>query len=233
MLCNKMKTAAASLIILMILNYRIVFASPLDDLGSPTQDTRDRAAAELSRTFRSTPMSKWTPTIDKIKKGQSKKEILDLLSPFNVTKEGSAGSGQSHSESYRLDNEWVLICWFQNAGDILIDRKLTQSLKHIWTAPPKNYTGVWVVYFVNGHKSHQINYKDGQYFGEFISYHPDGSKSYVQHYTTNGANGEDTGYYPSGKIAYRAQYKDGKPVGTWTWYDEAGEITSTQEHGAP
>jgi len=228
-----MKTSTAFLVILTTLGYQAAFASPHDDLESPTQDTRDRAAAELRSTFRSTPMSKWSPTIDKIKKGQSKKEIRELLSPFHMTEEGGHGSGQSHSESYRLDNEWVLICWFQNAGDILIDRKLTQSLKNIWTPPPKNYTGVWVVYFVNGQKCHQINYQDGHYFGEFISYNPDGSKSYVQHYIANGADGEDTGYYPSGKIAYRAQYKDGKPVGTWTWYDEAGKITSTQEHGAP
>jgi len=222
--------AASMLLFLAGFSLSLAQATPIDDLASSDQAIRDRAAAELRATFKNTPETKWTPEVDKIKKGQTKKKVLELLRPFDVKEEGGAGSGQSHSQSYRLDNEWILICWFQNDSDILIDRQLGQSLKHVWIAPAKDFTGIWVVYFVNGHKSHQINYKEGQYFGEFMSYHSDGSKACVQHYTSEGADGVDTGYYPSGSISYRAQYQAGKPVGSWIWYDEAGEVTSTREH---
>jgi len=228
-----MRSIFILLLILPTLIWSISAASPIEDLASPNQELRDKVAAELRTVFRSTPESKWTPIVDKITKGLSKIEILKLLEPFHVTEQMGEGSGQSHSQSYRLDNEWILICWFQNDGDILIGRELQYSLRHVWIAPAEDFTGTWIVYFVNGHKSHEINYKDGQYFGELIAYHSDGSKSCVQHYKSLGADGEDTGYYPSGSVSYRGQYRSGKPVGTWTWYDEAGKVTSTREHPNP
>ena len=157
--------------------------SPIDDLASPNQTVRDKAAEVLRATFKSTPESKWTPTLEKITKGQSKKEVEEVLRPLNAKWEVSMGTGQTHSEVYRLDNEWLLHCGFHNNGDILIDRSLTRSVKHIWVAPPKMYTGVWTAYFINGQKSHVANYKDGKFFGEFVSYHWDGSKRSVQHYS--------------------------------------------------
>lgn len=223
--------ALSLLLLMLVLARSLATASLTDDLRSPQQSVRDKAAAELRATFHGTPEAKWTPVIQQIKQGQTKKQILDLLRPFNVTAEEGMGSGQSHSQTYRLDNEWILVCSFQNDGDILFDHKLIPSLRHIWVLPPEDFTGIWVVYFVNGQVGHRINYRNGRYFGEFIAYRSDGSKTFVQHYTAKGADGEDTGYYPSGKISYRAQYQSGKPVGTWTWYDEAGNITSTKEHG--
>lgn len=208
-------------------------ASPIEDLASPDQEVRDKAAAELRRTFQSTPESKWTPILEKVKKGQTKKEILELLAPFKITIEMGGGSGQSHSECYRLDNEWLLRCDYLNNGDILFDRSLIQSMRGVPAIPPKNFSGKWTVYFVNGNKSREISMKDGHYFGEFIAYRSNGTKAYVQHYTKTGADGEDTGYHPSGKVAYRGQYKDGKQVGTWTWYDENGNVTSTRESPSP
>jgi hypothetical protein len=222
----------ATSIILLLIAFSVTIASgdPMDDLASSDQAIRDKAAAELRITFKDTPETKWTPTADKIKKGQTKKEVLELLRPFDVKGEGGAGSGQSHSQSYRLDDEWILICWFQNEGDVLIDRKLERSLRHLWIAPAKDFAGLWVTYFVNGQKSHQINYRDGQYSGEFIAYHSNGEKACIQHYTGSIADGPDTGYHRSGKIAYTGQYKQGKQVGTWTWFDESGKISSTRTH---
>lgn len=227
-----MKTAAPLFLTLMILGIPSGFASSTDDLASPQQSIRDEAAEALRKSYHEISMAKWVPVTEKIRRGQTKKEILELLRPFRVTQEVWGGSGQSHSGSYRLDNEWILVCWFQNEGNILINRALTRSLKYIWIAPPKEYTGKWITYFINGQKSHEINYKNGRYFGEFISFHSSGSKGVIQNYSEKGANGKDTGYFPSGRVSYRGQYKDGKQVGTWTSYDEDGNLTSTQEHPA-
>jgi hypothetical protein len=207
--------------------------SPLEDLASPDQGIRDKAAAELRASFQSTPESKWQPVIDGIKAGQTKGEILELLKPFKVTPEMGVGSGQSHSEGYRLDDEWILMCAFRNEGDILTGRSLIRSIRQVAPAAPKDFTGKWVLYFVNGNKSHEIPMKDGKYFGEFIAYHPNGAKACVQHYTEEGASGDDTGYHPSGKVSYRGQHKAGKQTGKWTWYDEDGQITSTRDYNDP
>lgn len=206
---------------------------PVDDLASSNQSVRDKAATELRATFLDTPETKWTNTIEALKKGQTESEVLELLRPFGVTKEMGVGRGQSQSQSYRLDNEWILICSFKNEGNILIGHQLVRQLKDIWVAPDKNFTGKWIVYYVNGHKSREINYKNGAYFGEFIAYYSNGSKAYVQHHTLDGTDGEYTGYYPSGAVSYRGQYKAGKRYGTWTWYDESGKIKSTQDHPNP
>lgn len=217
----------------VVLSFSTAQGALLDDLVSSDQATRDKAAAELRATFKDTPQTKWNPIVDQIKKGHRKRAILELLRPFDVKQEGGAGSGQSHSQSYRLDDEWILICWFRNDGDVLFDRRLEHSIRDLWIAPAKGFSGIWVTYFVNGHKSHQISYRDGQYFGEYVAYHPDGSKACVQHYTSEGADGDDTGYFPSGNVAYRGQHRAGKPVGTWIWYDKDGNVTSTREHSNP
>ena len=227
---KNMRSLAIPLLILQTLGWSFAVASPIEDLASPKQELRDKAAAELRLVFRNTPESKWTPIVDKIRKGQSKKEILELLLPVKVTEEGGAGSGQSHSESFRLDDEWVLICYFINEGDILIDRVLTPSIRQVGVKPPEKFTGRWILYFINGTKSHEISMKNGHYFGEFIAYHANGAKAYVQHYIDNVADGSDTGYHRSGKIAYTGQHKAGKQVGTWTWFDESGRISSTRTY---
>ncbi len=217
-------------VLLLLSNMAVAEGAPLDDLASPDQATRDLAARELLATFVDTPESKWEPLLAKIQKGQSKKAIVELLGPQAKTAEGF-GSGQSHSQAYRLDREWILTCWFHNIdGGILIDRKLTKRLEHIWIAPKSDFTGTWVVYFVNGQKSHEIGYEKGKYFGKFIAYRSDGSLAYIQNYTFEGADGDDTGYHPSGSISYRGQYRAGKQIGTWTWYDENGNITSSQQY---
>ena len=223
-----MKIIFKTAFLLTLVGIQLGFGFSLDDLGSPIQETRDKAAAELLKSYVSIPISKWEPTLEKIRKGQSKKEIMELLNPFHVTQEGGAGGGGGYSESYRLDDEWVLVCWYVQKDDTLIDRKLSQAIREVSLLPSKNFTGKWTLYFVNGRKSREINFKDGRQFGEFIAYRPDGSKCYVQHYSEKGPDGEDTGYHPSGKVSYRGQFKDGKQVGTWTWYDEAGNVISTK-----
>jgi hypothetical protein len=229
-----MKLVSALLLALAMSASSFISASPLDDLASPEQSVRDKAAAVQRTTFQSTPESKWTPVIDKITKGLSKKEVLNILLPFKVTEGGGAGGGGSYSNSFRLDDEWILTCWFTNDDDILFERQLSQSLKAVGALlPDKGFTGRWVTYFPNGNKSYESDLKNGKNIGDFIAYYSSGSKCYVQHHTEKGIDGDETGYHPSGKVAYRGQYKDGKRIGTWTWYDEEGKITSTRDQPNP
>ena len=218
------------LILLLICCWRSsVIGSPADDLGSPSQGVRDAAAKVLRSSYIAPPRANWEAVVDSITDGMTKTKLLELLAPYHVTTLGGFGSGSSHSQTYRLDDAWILVCGFRNQGDVLYSRTLSPSLRSVWVAPPSNFTGIWITYFVNGEKSHEIHYDDGKYHGEFIAYSPDGSKSVVQHYDHHISEGADTGYYPSGRTKYEGVYKAGKMVGTWIWYKEDGSVESTKE----
>lgn len=199
-------------------------------LASVEQTERDVAAKRLREVFEPSQRKTWEPLLDSLKPGSTKKELLDKLHPAQRQVEAGIGSGGSHMEEYRLDHFWLLRCWFLNEGDVLREANLESRMQHVWAAPPADFSGVWVTYFVNGQPSHVIEYHGGSYHGTFTANHADGSKAYVQHYGPEGADGEDTGYYPSGKVSYRAFYSKGKAIGIWTWYNIHGEVTNTRVH---
>jgi hypothetical protein len=207
-----------------------LIGSPTDDLSSPFQDVRDAAAKVLRSSFTAPSRTNWEAVVNAVTNGMTKTNLLQLLAPYHVTPLMGMGSGGSHSQTYRLDDAWVLVCWFRNQGDVLFERTLSASLRYVWVAPPTNFTGIWITYFVNGQKSHEIRYDDGKYHGEFIAYSPDGSKCYVQHYDHHVAEGADTGYFASGRTNYYGVYKGGKQVSTWTWYNEDGSVKSTKDY---
>lgn len=209
------------------------YATPLENLKAPSQEVRDEAAAELRQTWQSTPEARWRPVVDKIKNGQTKAEILELLGPYHITRGKSSGRGETRSEVYYLDSEWVLRCDYLGERELVVDWRLDRDLRGVWVEPPPEFTGAWIVYFPNGQKSFEIQYKNGEYDGDFISFHADGSKWLVQHYVKMVAHGPDTGYHPSGKVLYRGEYRNNKQVGTWRWFDEAGNLTVTKEMGLP
>jgi hypothetical protein len=199
-------------------------------LASPSQVERDEAAEQLRGVFEATPRKTWEPLLAELKPGLTKKELRAKLKPEQRESQGGIADGGSHMEEYRLDNSWQLRCWFHNEGNILRQVTLIERMRYVWVAPPPEFTGEWITYFVNGQVSHRVDYRSGQYQGRFTSYHPNGSPSVVQNYGPDGADGDDTGYHPSGKVMYRAYYSKGKAVGIWTWYNEHGDVTSTRMH---
>ena len=204
--------------------------SPADDLSSPSQEVRDAAAKILRATYTAPSRTNWEAVVNSITNGMTKTNLLELLSPYRVTPMWGVGSGGSHSQAYRLDDAWMLVCWFRNQGDVLFERTLSPSIRNVWVAPSTNFAGIWITYFVNGQKIHEIHYDDGKYHGEFIAYSPDGSKCYVQHYDHHVAEGADTGYFASGRKNYHGVYKAGNQVGTWIWYNEDGSVKSTKDY---
>ena len=203
------------------------------DLGSQSQETRDAAAKTLLEIYTPPPRAQWEPLLATIKLGDGKEEILEKLRPFNPTEEAGARGGGSYCVSYRLDDLWSLRCCYRNSDMTLFKFDLIEFLRWVWVAPPPDFTGVWVTYFPNGQRSHEVHYREGRYFGEFNSYRSDGSKCVTQHYGADGVDGEDTGFFPSGRVAYRGYFKAGKKIGIWTWYNEDGSIRSTQDHTEP
>lgn len=205
--------------------------SPRSDLASSAQEMRDTAAKVLLTTYSPPARTNWEPLVAAIKIGSSKTNVLETIRRFcpDAQAEGGDASGSWCSESYRLDDLWMLECGFLCTSNTLLRIQLSERLRYVWVDPPPGFTGTWTTYFANGSRSHEIQYKDGKYDGEFTAFRPDGSKCYVQHYAAHGAEGEDTGYFPSGRVMYKGVYKGGKQVGTWTWYSEDGTVTSTKD----
>jgi hypothetical protein len=216
---------------------RLPSASPLE-IASVSQEKRNAAAKLLRSSYKPPAKTNWTALATSMKPGMGKSNLLELLRPFGATVEMTAGSGQSHSEDYRLDDAWLLRCAFNNrsrlmADDTLIRAELVERLRAVWVEPSTNFSGIWITYFVNGEKAREVTYKDGRYSGEFIAYHSDGSKAYTQHFNHHIAEGANTGFYPSGRTNYLGWYKSNKPVGTWIWYNEDGSIQTTRDFSKP
>jgi len=216
--------------ILIVLSTSLGWSLPQDDLASGDQATRDAAAKTLRITYEPIPRGKWEPLLEKIKPGMSKDAFAELLSSYHAQSEGGDSSGGSTTGSYRLDDQWLLVYYSDDRANKITGATLKEDMRNVWVEPPKKFTGTWITYFVNGQKSHEIEYKDGIYFGEFIAYHGNGTKLYVQHYDSSGCNGDDTGYFPSGKVMYQGHYKNGNQAGIWTWFKENGSVATTQDH---
>jgi hypothetical protein len=208
-------------------------AGPRDDLASPDQAVRDAAATTLRTTFTRAPRGKFAALAKSLRaKSMTKPKALAKLKRFRAESEGAAAGGGGETVLYRVDDSWIVEVAFSTRSDARVfAARLIESIRYVWVEPPKEFTGRWTTYFVNGHPSHQIHYRNGKYAGTFTSFHDDGSKAVVQNYVDGKADGEDTGFHRgSGKVAYRGVYKAGEQVGTWTWYDESGKVTSTRQY---
>jgi antitoxin component YwqK of YwqJK toxin-antitoxin module len=191
--------------------------APIDDLSSPAQETRDAAAKIVRETHVAPPAEKWDALLEKIYVGAEKERVLEILKPLNLRAEGSI----NNCEFYRLDDSWVLQCWYRSG--ILSQRSLSQRVREMWVAPPPDFAGVWTLYYANGQRSSEIHYLHGRYSGEFISFYSTGPKSYTQHYGPEGeVEGEDAGWYAEGPRNYKGQYKNGKQDGQWIWWYVGG-----------
>jgi MORN repeat variant len=149
-----------------------------------------------------------------------------LLKPVIVRTEGGAGSGTFEAVRFRLDDLWILECYFDHGFQ---GCKLFPQPCETWVEPPPGFTGIWATYRVNGQKSHEIHYKDGKRDGVMTSFYEAGSKAVVTHFVAGFQDGDEIGYFPSGKVSYQGVYKTNEMVGTWTWFNEDGTVQSTQK----
>jgi len=223
-----MKLECTLFLLLTLFASSNAMATPVEDLASPDQAVRDRAATELRTTFKNTPESKWTPVLAKFQEGQSRDDVEKATLAIQAIFVSAIGMGEYSEDAYRLDDEWILKCRF-------VDGKLTRHGLERWpkgpfVMPPENFTGRWVLYYINGQKSGEWDYKNGRKDGECITYYCDGSKRCVEHYQDDLLQGDEMAFYPNGTIAHKGRWDRGKKVGTYTNYDKTGKITATKDH---
>jgi hypothetical protein len=132
------------MVTLLISTAVVAIATPREDLASSSQEVRDLAARELRASFVAPPRSKWDFLVAAIKPGDTRQSVMELLRPYNVTPEAGVASGQTFTESHRLDDIWVLSCSYRRSGaaEAVIEATLRENLLHIWVAPVPTFSGV-------------------------------------------------------------------------------------------
>jgi hypothetical protein len=196
-------------------------SAPVDDLASPDQAKRDAAAAVQRKTWTHAPRSKWQPLLDKMTAGSPRQAALDLLDAYHPATEGGVADGGSSNSSYRVDDFWIFNLAVNDRANTIISATLRQEPQRIWIAPPKNFTGTWITYYVNGQRCIDMTYRNGITTG-LIRYRPDGTKEQLMRMDDAGEALEEIDYYPSGAVEREGKYVGGRPFGFWQHFREDG-----------
>lgn len=209
---------------------------PTPDLASPSQRTRDAAAAILRSTVKPPSKHKWLSLTRQLRAGESETNVLALLQAHHLsTHWESAFGGLGECYTYRLDDYWCLRCNFNNNDPnslTLEDWKLVPRWRAFDVGPPTNFTGVWVNYYANGQKFTEGTYTGGSRSGIFVSFGPDGSIGVVLQYKDGKADGLCTEFY-SGRIGSQGVYSNNVRVGVWVRYNEDGSTKYAKDYSKP
>lgn len=179
----------------------IAQASPVEDLASPSQATRDAAATALRASYKPLPGARWTQKFGDVKPGTPKQSIVDQLTPEQVRALRTMAADGSTVAEYRLDETWVLLCIYKAAVETVIRCRISETPRHVAVDPPGGYTGPWTEYFVSGQRAREATYRGGVLVGTSTIYHPNGQKALVQTFGPDG--------HVQGSV----------------WYNEAGVVT--------
>lgn len=212
-------------------------------LSDTSQAERDDAATQLRRMIRRNKVTYgeghlrthdsayWYSKIASVNRKGTVAEVIHALGLDSSQSEIGMCSGQTCFNTYRLDNSMVLqLHYLSNEPHRVFYDTIMYAPKRMEVEAPPHFSGTWITYFVNGQRSHAIEYTDGMYSGNFIAYHDNGLVSYRQHYTASVANGSDSGFYYSGRLLYAGNYRNGKQEGEWVHYFESGKVKSRRTY---
>lgn len=209
----------------------------------PDNETRATAAAAMRGLIVTNPSLRtndqgekyWKKRVESVTPGMKHSDVMRLLPPYDRTLSADRllwsgpGSGDSHIATWRLDHYWSVTIQYRNPDSVIERPKLQNKAMRIWVEPPGDLTGTWVTWYVNGLKSHRIEYKNGKYHGAFIAFYDDEQKCYEQHYSNGVCSGSDSGWYPDGNKMYHGNYTNGKQTGTWTHWDRDGSVRNVEQ----
>ncbi len=216
--------------------YATAFADPRTDLGSPSQEVRDKAAKMLRATYKAAPRKKWTPVLALLKKGGLRGQgMKETLAPFNAVPQVRGSDLGMVSVDYQLDDAWMLQCLYVGKGNppwepgTLTEASLWRNIAKAPVKAPPAFTGVWTIYYANGEKAEELHYRDGLPCGDCISCRDDGSKSGLTRYPIPGYKTEEIDYSTTGRISAKRVRDADKHVWRLTYYKADGSVNYTDE----
>ncbi len=204
------------------------------------------------------PKAYWEQRVAQLKPGMTSDEALQLLMPERspaerrTTLQGKSCMGVISVNTYRLDDYWKTAIYsfderrsplsgregVQRDSDVDLGRGklsptppvLVQDVRQVWVSLPAGYTGLWVIWHVNGQKASEIQYRNGQPDGTLTAFYDDGAKLSEQHYIMGICHGTITGWHRNGNKSDEGQYDHGKEIGTWRRWNENGQVTHIEEY---
>lgn len=205
-------------------------------LSNPDGETRAAAAAELRQLIAANPDAKtndhgeeyWKRFFKSVTAGTKYSDFKKLL-PDSAHALMDNHSGWSGTATWRLDHYWIVSISYRDPDEVCVRPKLRSQAMSVWVEPPSNFTGTWVTWYVNGQKSHEIEYKNGKPHGSSIAYYDNGQKCYQHHFRDGAESGPALGWHSDGSKAYTGTYTDGKRTGKWIFWNEDGSV-DTVEH---
>jgi len=171
----------------------------------------------------------WKEKVNQVKPGMTRAQVLKIL-PHAPESPGAfnMASGQTNSDCYQLNYHWDIYVLYHNANGgknkrtdtvSIYPPKLTRRALCVYVERPKNYTGTWLTWYVNGQKGREFQYENGKSNGAQIPFYDNGQKSEEHHYKNQVRDGLYSGWHRDGKKSYTAQYRNGKEDGPWLhWY---------------
>jgi hypothetical protein len=194
--------------------------SAIERLGNPDQKVRDEAAKELRKLDPKPDPDHWKPLLKKLHNGLSWTECLNTLGPLTNKLFTTYRQMWYFNKECRLDEFHILRLRFRAYSDgtpesdyTLDQSEFLKDVQYIWVYPPKDFTGTWTTYFINGRKSHEFNYRNGAYCGRTTTYNPDGSVSYRHSFYEDGS--------------YRKEYPEGETNRIYPPHYEANKTSSS------
>jgi hypothetical protein len=221
---------------------------PRELLFSPSQTMRMLGAQALAKSYVPPSRAKGDKLVARLRLGMGESEVAGLLVSAGATNESVETIENEIVKTYRVDDLWVVRCWFTNSvatnavmtnavakkpvtanaapkkEAALAEARLVDQITQAYVDPPRDFSGVWLTYWMNGMVSYERNYRNGRLDGVTTGFYPNGMASIVIWYWNGVPDGEDVGYFPSGKVQYKGRYRAGIEVGQWFWYREDGSI---------
>ena len=108
-----------------------------------------------------------------------------------------------------------------------IEKSYSSGTPHIvnfYESKDKKQLTKQTVYYKNGHKKMEGNFKNGKRDGLWQAWFADGKLWSETNYTEGIENGQKTVYYENGQKYFSGEMKNGKRRGKWTFWKENGEI---------
>lgn len=221
-------------------------AVDIKSLRDPKSEVRAAAAESLRRIVAKYPSRSvyirskdageafWTDKVNQVKPGMTRAQVLKIIPHFaEAPGRMNMASGQRNWDCYQLDYHWDVKVLYDNAdkdknADTVshIRPTLTRRALRIHVEPPKNYTGTWTTWYVNGQEGYESQYQDGKYDGAHTAFYDNGQKMYEQHYKNHVADGANAGWYRDGKKSDTGQYRNGKQDGKWLGWHANGQKQS-------
>ena len=203
-------------------------------MTSPTspmrkQATRDAAAKHLRerKTTGVHDVAYWTKRIAEIKIGAP---VTDLEAKLSAKSETGVSSGQSTTAIYRLDDYNVIqIALDISTKKILYIGEVENVPRSLWVDPPKDFSGHWKTYFVDGKLQRDYEYDHGTY-ATTSDYYDNGQLVMTRHYVAGKLEGPEVAFHPNGKKAYEGAYKHDQSVGHWVHWFPSGKVASDETY---